>query len=1473
MANRYWVGGTGSWDNTARWSTTSGGTTGASVPASSDDVFFDANSGSGTVTVPDWFYEAGNLDFTGFTGTFAGAEFSFLSVYKNLTLGSAMTLTYPGAISMEGSGTFNVTSNGKTASFILLIFGATVVLADNFVSNNEIQLSEGTFNANNKNVTCSNFSFGGTPTRSLIMGSGTWTLTGNTDPWYTNTTTGLTFDAGTSTIKLTGALTADRAFNGAGRTYHNFWNATTGGYAIIITGSNTFNDFKITAGSRQKLTGGTTQTVTSFDATGDEETFPLLTSTNTTNATLVKAGGGVVSVDYINVSYITGSPANTWYMGNNSIDSGNNVNVYFTEPSSAPDKTALTAAINAEYSDGANRTTLALTEADYTSGSWTAYTNAIAAAITVEADAGATQTQIDDAAALIGTTKSALVFAGLADLNAAKDAANALTEADYTAGSWSDLTTALALPETTNAEVVTKTGAINAAIAALVFAGQAALDAAKALAAGKVEAEYTALSWAAFQDDLATALALPETTNAEMVAKTTAINDAIALLVLLGDLTALNALIAEAQALHDSAEEGTQPGNYAVGSKATLQAAIDAVVVTEEDGQLAIDAAFATLNAALNAFKAGLVLPELQIIIEGIDRTADVDIRSLSFARETRNAEMTFRMRGIDNFPLDGGVVELWYRGSLLFAGRLQASDKDSPVPEKTGVFQVIDWYDVLMEQLVRRTYSDTYLYDVIHDILKTKVHKEQMKVMLRLEESADDLSNFGNSGTTDGTFTETGFDGEITIPSTGALDERTALTVCLDVTLDAFDTTLLSKGTAYSVSVNSNGTVRFSVHDGAAHSITTPDTLTLGRHTIICAFDRPTGRGRIFIDGVLSKTGVLTTDALTVSANDLILDGLLHRFSFYAKSFSPMEARRWHLDILEVKAPRANIEDLAVDRISFPYRYPAECLTELGESLGLNWTIDANMALRMLDTPTGEVSFAEDDTTVIQESVIVQTDHSEIRNAVFVRGGNYLGDWRYDTILADGGSTVYPLPYRYSGFNLFTDTPSLASSLRSWWKMNDTSGSLVDTQGVNTLDSVSNLTYEQEGQIGNAISFGATSVARKASGTFETGDNPHSVTLWAKMNAQNNTLFFMGEFMVGQLWLMAPSATSLLIATEGGGLTVETGDLTGEWHHIGFSYGNETRPTLRLFLDGEQIGEEVIPALDLAAGPISIGTEIAAVDGLIDDVHLFDYALSEQEVNSIYRLGKEEMEKALLRTGVEFLSQDDEDVDGFYSYQERSYRFKAAPTGTLFPTGRPEAPILTARTDRGSIALYGRRELEINDSSMESLYLASRRAAAELAKRRAPLQTITFATHTPVEPGMIANLSFPSFEAEGQFKVQRVTTRSWLPATENEKMFQYSVECVSATSRDWIDFLRELARKQKKIDPSEGDAIQDIAGHDEEIAIEDVHTIKTPTDHAEGATLADAHTTQSVASGQWKWQADGGGTTDGARWNLADWR
>ena len=52
MATPFLVaGGTGNWNSTTNWSTTSGGSSGAPVPIAGDTVTFDSNSGSATLAV------------------------------------------------------------------------------------------------------------------------------------------------------------------------------------------------------------------------------------------------------------------------------------------------------------------------------------------------------------------------------------------------------------------------------------------------------------------------------------------------------------------------------------------------------------------------------------------------------------------------------------------------------------------------------------------------------------------------------------------------------------------------------------------------------------------------------------------------------------------------------------------------------------------------------------------------------------------------------------------------------------------------------------------------------------------------------------------------------------------------------------------------------------------------------------------------------------------------------------------------------------------------------------------------------------------------------------------------------------------------------------------------------------------------------------------------------------------------------
>jgi hypothetical protein len=111
MANRYWVGGTATWDATAgtKWASTSGGAGGQTVPTTADSVFFDANSGANTITIGNGTCNTGSLTLTGFTGTLAFGTNSinvassggtiFLGVATlNVTGTPVINFTYSGSV-------------------------------------------------------------------------------------------------------------------------------------------------------------------------------------------------------------------------------------------------------------------------------------------------------------------------------------------------------------------------------------------------------------------------------------------------------------------------------------------------------------------------------------------------------------------------------------------------------------------------------------------------------------------------------------------------------------------------------------------------------------------------------------------------------------------------------------------------------------------------------------------------------------------------------------------------------------------------------------------------------------------------------------------------------------------------------------------------------------------------------------------------------------------------------------------------------------------------------------------------------------------------------------------------------------------------------------------------------------------------------------------------------------------------------
>ena len=245
MANRYWVGGSGTWDtsSTAHWSTSSGGASGASVPTSADSVFFDQN-GPYTVSIGSGFFPTMNcLDFnsTGTNITFAtGGTGPTWNIYGSFSIASPNTFSYNGALNFNGATTGKtITTNGVTLTPSLTFQNAgDWTLVGALTCTNTISVGAGTLNTGNYAINASSLSIG--TSGSLNLGSSVVTLSSG----FTNSSiVSPGFNAGTSSIVFTGA---SPTLTGPATFYNVSFTNTGVGSTKTINGINTFNNFSVT---------------------------------------------------------------------------------------------------------------------------------------------------------------------------------------------------------------------------------------------------------------------------------------------------------------------------------------------------------------------------------------------------------------------------------------------------------------------------------------------------------------------------------------------------------------------------------------------------------------------------------------------------------------------------------------------------------------------------------------------------------------------------------------------------------------------------------------------------------------------------------------------------------------------------------------------------------------------------------------------------------------------------------------------------------------------------------------------------------------------------------------------------------------------------------------------------------------------------------------------------------------------------
>ena len=339
-ASRFWVGGTGNWDasTTTNWGSADGLADGASVPTSDDDVDTTtlSNATDYTLTITA---TANCNNFTmgaPLTGKVTWAGSSAINIYgsMNLSGGTAgITRSYSGAITFKATATGKTVTTNAVAVKSLIVFngaGGGWTLQDAFAGDqSSFTLTAGGVDTNGQTAAFGEMIIGASAsTRALTLGASAVSTTGYYGSWKCASSTGLTFDAGTSTITITDA---GQSPDWGGLTYYNVV-VNNGGAATSPLAAGTFTNLSFigAAAYTGSVVLAANYTVSgTFTATGNSAKNRLLIKSSVvgTARTITAAAVSLTDVDFTD---ITGAGAASPFTGTRLGNAAGNSGITFT---------------------------------------------------------------------------------------------------------------------------------------------------------------------------------------------------------------------------------------------------------------------------------------------------------------------------------------------------------------------------------------------------------------------------------------------------------------------------------------------------------------------------------------------------------------------------------------------------------------------------------------------------------------------------------------------------------------------------------------------------------------------------------------------------------------------------------------------------------------------------------------------------------------------------------------------------------------------------------------------------------------------------------------------------------------------------------------------------------------------------------------------------------------------------------------
>jgi hypothetical protein len=211
----------------------------------------------------------------------------------------------------------------------------------------------------------------------------------------------------------------------------------------------------------------------------------------------------------------------------------------------------------------------------------------------------------------------------------------------------------------------------------------------------------------------------------------------------------------------------------------------------------------------------------------------------------------------------------------------------------------------------------------------------------------------------------------------------------------------------------------------------------------------------------------------------------------------------------------------------------------------------------------------------------------------------------------------------------LSAPTSPLLTSLVSYWKLEEASGSRADSYGTNPLTPV-NTPTNGVGIIGNACNFVGSStqyLSHASNSDLQLGDRDWTIQFWASIGAAGNQTFLAKDATTREYHIDLAGGQLRMFWVNGGVPIVSSSPVTGGlWGHV-LAWYDATANTLNLQINNGTVasvsdGGFVPP---VGADEFRIGYDAAGGNpftGLIDEVAIWKRLLTPAERASLYNGG-----------------------------------------------------------------------------------------------------------------------------------------------------------------------------------------------------------------------------------------------------------